>query len=38
MADMAHVLDEKFLNKLPSREDMELDPKNADHQELIEYW
>jgi hypothetical protein len=37
MAYMAHVLDEKFLDKLPNSENMYLDPKNTDHQDWMKH-
>ena len=33
MANVRHALDDKFIDKLPSGENLELDPRNADHQE-----
>jgi hypothetical protein len=38
MAGMAHVLDKKFLDKLPTSENMERNPTNIDHKELLVYW
>ena len=38
MADMGHILDEKFLAKLPSSEDMELDESIPEHKQWAKYW
>ena len=37
MADMGHVINEKFLLKLPASEDQELDPTDLRQKELIKY-
>ena len=38
MADLGHVLEETFLEKLPSRKIVELDESKPDHKQWAEHW
>ena len=38
MAEIAHVLKDYSLEKMPTSEDQELDPVNNSHTSLIKYW